>query len=157
MSAPVVEFVCWRKGTADDQGEKPSICRRTTLVFLGVVTCGFSFNSPNCVVTSHVRIIHYWVQYNTTRYNTSFVTFLNGVTTGVMVDKTANGKVMPDFASLEKKPRKGAQKAGDLPQWAALQQKVFTNWINNKVGGLFSQAVLLFDIHLGCNKHHRWC
>lgn len=61
-----------------------------------------------------------------------------------MVDQTANGKVMPDFASLEKKPRKGAQKAGDLPQWAALQQKVFTNWINNKVGGLFSQPPSVF-------------
>lgn len=49
-----------------------------------------------------------------------------------MVDWEAEGKVMPDFAKLENQQRQGAQREGDLPQWAARQQKVFTNWINNK-------------------------
>ena len=51
-----------------------------------------------------------------------------------MVDWAGEGKVMPDFAKLEGKKRQGAQQEGDLPVWAARQQKVFTNWINNKVG-----------------------
>lgn len=51
-----------------------------------------------------------------------------------MVDWAAEGKVMPDFAKLEERKGQGAQQEGDLPQWAARQQKVFTNWINNKVG-----------------------
>lgn len=50
-----------------------------------------------------------------------------------MVDWEAEGKVMPDFDALEKKQGQGAQQEGDLPVWAARQQKVFTNWINNKV------------------------
>lgn len=49
-----------------------------------------------------------------------------------MVDWEAEGKVMPDFAKLENQQRQGAQREGDLPLWAARQQKVFTNWINNK-------------------------
>lgn len=49
------------------------------------------------------------------------------------MDWEGEGKVMPDFAKLEGKKRAGSQQAGDLPQWAARQQKVFTNWINNKV------------------------
>lgn len=49
-----------------------------------------------------------------------------------MVDWEAEGKVMPDFAKLENQQRQGAQQEGDLPNWAARQQKVFTNWINNK-------------------------
>ncbi|CAM9782219.1 unnamed protein product [Scytosiphon promiscuus] len=49
-----------------------------------------------------------------------------------MVDWEGEGKVMPDFAKLENQQRQGAQQEGDLPDWAARQQKVFTNWINNK-------------------------
>ena len=53
-----------------------------------------------------------------------------------MVDWAAEGKVMPDFAKLENQMRRqGARHGGDLPPWAARQQKVFTNWINNKVSG----------------------
>ncbi|CAN0350361.1 unnamed protein product [Ascophyllum nodosum] len=51
-----------------------------------------------------------------------------------MVDWAAEGKVMPDFAKLENQMRRqGARHGGDLPPWAARQQKVFTNWINNKI------------------------
>lgn len=50
-----------------------------------------------------------------------------------MVDWEGEGKVMPDFAKLEGKGGRGARHGDDLPQWAARQQKVFTNWINNKV------------------------
>eukprot|EP00752_Nemacystus_decipiens_P011823 g10491.t1 len=49
------------------------------------------------------------------------------------MDWEGEGKVMPDFAKLENQQRLGAQQEGDLPLWAARQQKVFTNWINNKV------------------------
>lgn len=49
------------------------------------------------------------------------------------MDWEGEGKVMPDFDKLEASKRAGSQQAGDLPQWAARQQKVFTNWINNKV------------------------
>lgn len=49
------------------------------------------------------------------------------------MDWEGEGKVMPDFDKLENQQRLGAQQEGDLPLWAARQQKVFTNWINNKV------------------------
>eukprot|EP00903_Cladosiphon_okamuranus_P014515 g13464.t1 len=49
------------------------------------------------------------------------------------MDWEGEGKVMPDFDALENQQRLGAQQEGDLPLWAARQQKVFTNWINNKV------------------------
>ncbi|CAM9896428.1 unnamed protein product [Ectocarpus sp. 6 AP-2014] len=41
-----------------------------------------------------------------------------------MVDWEAEGKVMPDFDKLENQKRQGAQREGDLPLWAARQQKV---------------------------------
>jgi homoserine trans-succinylase len=44
-----------------------------------------------------------------------------------MVDYEAEGKVMPDFNALDKSKQK------ELPVWAVRQQKVFTNWVNNKV------------------------
>ncbi|CAN0146072.1 unnamed protein product, partial [Ectocarpus sp. 12 AP-2014] len=40
-----------------------------------------------------------------------------------MVDWAAEGKVMPDFDKLENQKRQGAQREGDLPLWAARQQK----------------------------------
>ena len=58
------------------------------------------------------------------------------------MDWEGEGKVMPDFAALEKQQRLGAQQEGDLPLWAARQQKVFTNWINNKVRAIVHAAVL---------------
>jgi hypothetical protein len=44
-----------------------------------------------------------------------------------MVDWEGEGKQMPDFRKIE------VGQNVELPAWAARQQRVFTNWINNKV------------------------
>lgn len=62
-----------------------------------------------------------------------------------MVDWEAEGKVMPDFAKLEGQKGMGPQQEGDLPLWAARQQKVFTNWINNKVIGAISTQIYTYS------------
>ncbi|KAG5181257.1 hypothetical protein JKP88DRAFT_346660 [Tribonema minus] len=55
-----------------------------------------------------------------------------------MVDYEGEGKQMPDFNALDK------LKNSELPPWAVRQQKVFTNWINNKVAIRLLKADNLF-------------
>ena len=52
---------------------------------------------------------------------------------GSMVDYAGEGRVMPDFESLDKRGAGKMPSAAELPVWAQRQQKVFTNWVNNKV------------------------
>jgi hypothetical protein len=56
-----------------------------------------------------------------------------------MVDYEAEGKVMPDFNALDKSKQK------ELPVWAVRQQKVFTNWVNNKVSLSTARSRAAYD------------
>lgn len=65
------------------------------------------------------------------------------------MDWEGEGKIMPDFDKIER--GHGHDKVEELPDWARRQERVFTNWINNKVEPRNLRVTNLFqDLTDGC-------